>query len=135
MVLGPLSTVANALALAPEIESKIEKIVWMGGALDVAGNIVPAWNMAQDGTAEWNGIAVLLSLIIINRIAFWDPPAVAKVLGTKLPIHAITLDVTNRVPVTSTFMRAFSRDRRLYPLYDFAGLCYSLVAYRSVFSS
>jgi purine nucleosidase len=39
MVTGPLTTVAVALEKAPEIEAKIKKIVWMGGALNVAGNV------------------------------------------------------------------------------------------------
>lgn len=33
MVTGPLTTVATALTLAPEIESKIQEIVWSGRAL------------------------------------------------------------------------------------------------------
>ncbi|WP_287521476.1 nucleoside hydrolase [Okeania sp. SIO2C2] len=39
MVTGPLTTVAVALDIAPEIESKIQEIVWMGGALNVPGKV------------------------------------------------------------------------------------------------
>ncbi len=39
MVTGPLTTVAVALDAAPEIEAKIKQIVWMGGALNVLGNV------------------------------------------------------------------------------------------------
>ena len=39
MVTGPLTTVATALDKAPEISEKIQKIVWMGGALNVSGNV------------------------------------------------------------------------------------------------
>lgn len=39
MVTGPLTTVATALELAPEIERKIKEIIWMGGALNVPGNV------------------------------------------------------------------------------------------------
>src|SRR3954469_3735483 len=36
---GPLTTVAAALDLDPGIEAKIKEIVWMGGALNVPGNV------------------------------------------------------------------------------------------------
>lgn len=36
---GPLTTIARALDLNPMIESKIQRVVWMGGALDVPGNV------------------------------------------------------------------------------------------------
>lgn len=39
MVTGPLTTVAVALDKAPDIEAKIHKIIWMGGALNVGGNV------------------------------------------------------------------------------------------------
>lgn len=67
--------------------------------------------------------------------AFWDPVAVKDVFATSIPFHMIALDITNNVPVTSAFMQAFSKHRREYPLYDFAGLCYSLVAFRYIHCS
>jgi purine nucleosidase len=39
VVTGPLTTVAAALDLAPSIEGKIAEFVWMGDALEVAGNV------------------------------------------------------------------------------------------------
>lgn len=111
MVTGPLTTVAAALNLAPDLEAKIEKIVWMGGALNVPGNVESAWEPGHDGSAEWN--------------AFWDPIAVARVWQTQIPIVLCSLDITNTVPVTSEFVRRIAGQRR-YPLSDLAGQCYAL---------
>src|SRR5260221_5460541 len=49
LVTGPLTTVAAALDIAPEIEPKIRRIVWMGGALNVPGNVDPVMEPGQDG--------------------------------------------------------------------------------------
>jgi len=76
---GPLSNIAAALDLAPEIESKIRELVWMGGALQVKGNVEQD---DHDGTAEWN--------------SYWDPPAVARVWRSKIPITLCPLDVTKK---------------------------------------
>ncbi|MGB7709202.1 MAG: nucleoside hydrolase [Microcoleus sp.] len=59
IVTGPLTTVAEALDIAPEIESKIQEIVWMGCALNVPGNVSKYLEPGQDMSAEWN--------------AYWDP--------------------------------------------------------------
>ena len=52
MVTGSLTTVAQALDIAPEIESKIQEIVWMGGALNVMGNVSKDMEPGQDMSAE-----------------------------------------------------------------------------------
>lgn len=118
LVTGPLSTIAAALDLAPEIEPKVREIVWMGGALNVGGNVDPIIEGGQDGSAEWN--------------AYWDPPAVERVWRSGIPITVCPLDLTNHVPVTPDFIRQLSR-RRKYPLYDFAGQCYALVMHQDYF--
>jgi purine nucleosidase len=118
LVTGPLTTLAAALDLAPSIEEKIARVVWMGGALEVAGNVDPILEGGQDVTAEWN--------------AYWDPPAVARLWETAIPITICPLDLTDRVPVTPEFLRRLSRERR-HPLYDFAGQCYALVTHQAYF--
>lgn len=111
MVTGPLTTVAEAIALEPTIIDQIESIVWMGGALTVSGNVEKAYALEHDGSAEWN--------------VFWDPIAAKQIWETKIPISLCPLDLTNNVPVTSKFIRQLTKQRR-YPLSDLAGLCYSL---------
>lgn len=112
MVTGPLTTVAAALDIAPEIESKIQEIVWMGGALNVPGNVEKSIEAGQDGSAEWN--------------AYWDPISVQRVWQTQIAIAMCPLDLTNNVPVTSELVRQLGKQRH-YPLSDLAGQCYALV--------
>jgi purine nucleosidase len=111
MVTGPLTTLATALNLVPEIEQKIERLIWMGGALKVPGNVEKAFAPEHDGSAEWN--------------AYWDPVAVSRVWYSQIPIVLCPLDLTNTVPVTPEFIRQLTKQRH-YPISDLAGLCYSL---------
>jgi purine nucleosidase len=112
MVTGPLTTVAVALDKAPEIEAKIQKIVWMGGALNVSGNVEKSLEAGQDGSAEWN--------------VYWDPISAARVWETGIEIIMCPLDLTNNVPVTSEVVYKMGRQRH-YPISDLAGQCYALV--------
>jgi inosine-uridine nucleoside N-ribohydrolase len=75
---APLTNVARALDRHPQIGDQIERIVIMGGAVDVPGNTF-------DQAAEWN---------------LWiDPPAAASVFSSGVPITMVPLDATNAVPV------------------------------------
>ena len=112
MVTGPLTTVATALDAAPEIESKIKEIIWMGGALNVPGNVEKTIEAGHDGSAEWN--------------VYWDPVSAQRVWQTQISIILCPLDITNNVPVTSEFVRQLGK-QRLYPLSGLAGQCYALV--------
>ena len=111
MVTGPLTTIAEAIAFYPQISDRIAEIVWMGGALNVSGNVQKAYALENDGTAEWN--------------VFWDPIAAKQIWDTDIPITLCPLDLTNGVPVTSEFIRTLAKQRR-YPVSDLVGLCYSL---------
>jgi len=111
LVTGPLTTVATALDKAPEIEAKIKEIVWMGGALNVPGNVEKSIEAGQDGSAEWN--------------VYWDPVSASRVWQTQISIVLCPLDLTNNVPVTSELVQQMGRQRR-YPLSDLAGQCYAL---------
>ena len=112
MATGPLTNIATALEKAPDIENNIRRIVWMGGALNVPGNVEKNWEPGQDGSAEWN--------------AYWDPVSVAKVWDTNIEIIMCPLDITNNVPVTSEIVQKMGKQRN-YPISDLAGQCYSLV--------
>ena len=70
---GPLTNVAVALLARPEIKEKIERIIWMGGAI-AQGNITPS--------AEFN--------------AYVDPEAAQIVMDSGLPLTMVGLDVTHR---------------------------------------
>lgn len=69
--LGPLTNIALALRLAPEIAGKIERLVIMGGARDL-GNMTAA--------AEFN--------------FFVDPHAAAIIFGSGIPITLFPLNAT-----------------------------------------
>ena len=69
---GPLTNVALLLQRHPDVKKRLERIVWMGGAI-AEGNITPA--------AEFN--------------AFVDPEAAAVVFASGIPVTMIGLDVTH----------------------------------------
>jgi purine nucleosidase len=108
LITGPVTNLAHVLTQEPELVSKIEEVVWMGGALQVAGNVR---DYEHDGSAEWN--------------VYWDPPAADKLWKTEAPITLFSLDSTNSVPVTMDFLHRLARQRR-YPLSDLAGQCWAL---------
>jgi inosine-uridine nucleoside N-ribohydrolase len=80
VALGPLTNVALALQ-EPGVSTHISRIVAMGGALDVPGNI------GSNSAAEWN--------------IYVDPHAANVVLGSGVPVTMVALDATDRVPVTA----------------------------------
>lgn len=85
---GPCSNLVQAIEKNPSITNNIEEVIWMGGAIDVPGN-VKTYN--HDGTAEWN--------------VYWDPNSSNKLLKYKLPLTIVPLDTTNAVPVTIDFLK------------------------------
>lgn len=68
---GPLTNVALALRLAPDLAGHLREIVWMGGST-AQGNRTPA--------AEFNALA--------------DPHALSVVLGAGVPLRMVGLNVT-----------------------------------------
>ncbi|KEJ89580.1 nucleoside hydrolase [Sulfitobacter donghicola] len=83
--LGPLTNIATALQKAPDIASRIAKIVLMGGGYFEGGNITP--------TAEFN--------------IYVDPQAADIVFKSGAPIVVMPLDVTHKVLVTKPRNDAF----------------------------
>ena len=69
---GPLTNVALMLERHPDVRNRLERIVWMGGAI-AEGNVTPA--------AEFN--------------AFVDPEAAAAVFESGIPVTMIGLDITH----------------------------------------
>jgi purine nucleosidase len=76
--LGPLTNVAMALVMAPDIVAGVGELVLMGGASRALGNVTPA--------AEFNIHA--------------DPHAARIVFDSGLPITMIPLDLTHQVRST-----------------------------------
>ena len=75
---APLTNLARALEVHPEVRDGIDRVVIMGGAVEAAGNV-------QNTDAEWN---------------LWiDAPSAASVFASGVPITLVPLDATNDVPV------------------------------------
>lgn len=106
---GPLTDLAKALTIAPSIEDKIDRLVWMGGTFLNKGNVEEP---EHDGSAEWN--------------AFWDPEAVATVFNTKIQIDMIALESTNQVPLTWQVRQMWAQERHHIGV-DFLGVSYAAV--------
>ncbi len=91
LTLGPLTNVAEALALDPSMVSNIDSITIMGGAVAVGGNV------PVNGMAEWN---------------MWiDPTGAQTVLDSGAPIVLVPLDATNGVPVDRAWYNQLSDNR------------------------
>ncbi|OZG55589.1 inosine-uridine nucleoside N-ribohydrolase [Bifidobacterium tissieri] len=75
---GPMTNIAAALAKAPEIKDEIGKIVLMGGALTVCGNVDP-WQEAN-----------------ISQ----DPDAADELFRSGAPVTMVGLDVTLQTLLT-----------------------------------
>ncbi len=108
LITGPVSNLAKVLADAPDLVEKIEQVVWMGGAINVEGNVR---DYEHDGSAEWN--------------AYWDPPATYSLWQTAAPITLFSLDATKQVAVKPEFLHRLAQ-QRAYPLSDLAGQCWVL---------
>jgi purine nucleosidase len=77
-MMGPLTNLAAALVMAPDIRDAIQKVIVMGGARSEGGNIT--------ATAEYN--------------IFADPHAAHIVLDAGVPIVLMGLDATHQVRAT-----------------------------------
>lgn len=84
LVIGPVTNIALAIRMAPEIVPLSKRIVYMGGAFEVRGNTTPA--------AEMN--------------VWYDAEAARAVIREPIEQVFVPLDVTNTVPLTrETFDR------------------------------
>lgn len=115
VALGPLTNLAEALQADPGLVARIGRIVEMGGAIDVSGNVAtdPA-GTGPPGPAEWNVYA--------------DPAAADAVFRSGIPITLVPLDATNAVPIDEAFVDALTADHAAAG----ADIAYELVMRRGV---
>lgn len=94
MATGPLTNIAEFIQQYPALHERIEKIVIMGGAVDVPGNIQALDRESDNVVAEWNLYA--------------DPKAAEIVFASKIPVTLVPLDATNQVPMTEDFYNSLN---------------------------
>ena len=83
--LGPLTNIATAFQRAPDVVSRVQQIVLMGGAYFEVGNITPA--------AEFN--------------IYVDPEAAEIVFRSGVPLVVMPLDVTHKALTNRARIEAF----------------------------
>jgi inosine-uridine nucleoside N-ribohydrolase len=115
----------------PDLIPALGEIVWMGGAIDVDGNLDPSTinPVVANKHAEWN--------------VFFDPFAVHASLQSFRDIKVFPLDITNHAAITPDFMNTlktqgqqstFSQlayegyslvsDEKFYDMWDVCATCY-----------
>lgn len=89
VITGPHTDLARALWWDPSLKDKIAKVVIMGGAIEVAGNIKADDPTQSNVTAEWN---------------IWvDAAAAAKVFASGIPLDIIPMDPVPEVRLDRAF--------------------------------
>jgi len=87
VVLGPMTNIALALALEPEIANNVDQVVAMGGVLQVMGNVSP----------------------VASANILGDAHAADIVLGTDWDVVLVPGDTTRQVRVTDEWLDRLSR--------------------------
>jgi pyrimidine-specific ribonucleoside hydrolase len=88
---GPLTNVAELIKKYPDSAARIKRVVVMGGAINVPGNLHVLDPDNKNHVSEWNFYA--------------DPEAVKIVFNSKIPVILVALDATNQVRVSEEFYR------------------------------
>ena len=114
---APLTTLSDLLKKEPGLEKGIAKMIWMGGAIDVPGNLdsktIPS--EVANPKAEWN--------------VFWDPYAVDWIFkNTSFHIVLFSLDVTDKAPFTKDFLTKLKSQSNKYIYSEVASQGYGLVS-------
>lgn len=106
----------DVIRLRPELCAAIDRVVWMGGAINVPGNLDPSTisPAVANKHAEWN--------------VFWDPFAADQALATLPKMAVFPLDITNNEPVSKPFMATLQAQGAQYSWSQFAYEAYLLVA-------
>lgn len=88
--LGSLTNIDDLFRQYPQVKSHLQSLIIMGGAVYVPGNIKAVLPQTNNISAELN--------------IFVDPEAFNRVLASSIPIILVSLDITNKVPVTIAFL-------------------------------
>jgi purine nucleosidase len=115
LVTCPITALTDVLVKSPELEKGVRKIVFMGGAIDVPGNLDPNTIPPEiaNQKAEWN--------------IFWDPFAVDWLFkNTSIPIILFPLDVTNHAKL-GPLMPRLEQQGKAYEVSKLVYEGYSLV--------
>lgn len=91
LALGPLTNVAVALRRLGRAAPRPLRVVIMGGAVDVPGNLTSPELAIANRVAEWN--------------IFSDPLAAREVFRSPLRVELVPLDATNHVKMDSCLLR------------------------------
>lgn len=115
LITGPLTPLQRVLEESAELADGIASIVWMGGAIDVDGNLDPHTlpSAVANTHAEWN--------------AFWDPYAVDYALKHFHDIRIFPLDISNTAPVKQEFLNSLQELGKKSRYAQLAFEAYSLV--------
>ncbi len=106
----------NVLEKAPALASGIGRVIWMGGAYAVPGNLDPTTIPPQIANkhAEWN--------------VFWDPLAADDALGSLPSIAVFPLDITDTAKITEAFIATLKAQGATDSFSQFAYEAYGLVS-------
>ncbi|CAG8490363.1 27708_t:CDS:2 [Dentiscutata erythropus] len=94
---GPATNIVTLLRAYPIYSEKIDKVFWMGGALNVSGNL---FSIPNNTRAEFN--------------VFFDCVAARELLDFNLDITLIPLDFTSKIPLNSAFFDKLSKLKSFY---------------------
>ncbi|GGM83482.1 nucleoside hydrolase [Longimycelium tulufanense] len=99
VALGPLTNLAFALTLEPQLPTLVHDVVWMGGAIGVPGNMT--------GHAEAN--------------AWNDPTAADLVLNAGFKLNVVPQDVTEQAWATQEWLEGITDSPGAHTLGDWLG--------------
>lgn len=93
LALGPLTNLAQAFRSEPGAAARLQRLLIMGGAFHVPGNLGDGGAYkTTNTTAEWN--------------IFSDPLAAREVFRSGAKIDIIPLDATSQVPIGPAFLKS-----------------------------
>ena len=112
---GPITAITAVLKTNPDLKQGIKDVIWMGGAINVKGNLDPETipPMVANSKAEWN--------------AFWDPFAVQELFQQFSNVKIFPLDITDQAKITDDLKAELASQGATYNLSKFVSQAYALV--------